>query len=74
MPGKEAPGMKWVRLYLLGYAILIAGVLAALWKTGVLQRIGAGWTGIALLIALGFGVMIAVSGSGTKESIEVDHT
>lgn len=66
--------MKWVRLYLLGYAILIAGVLAALWKAGVLQRIGAGWTGIALLIALGFGVMIAVSGSGNKESIEVDHT
>jgi hypothetical protein len=66
--------MKWVRMYLIGYVILIAGVLAALWKTGVLQRVGAGWTGIGLLIAIGFGVMIAVSGSGNKESIEVDHT
>jgi hypothetical protein len=36
--------------------------------------VGAGWTGIGLLIAIGFGVMIAVSGSGNKESIEVDHT
>ena len=66
--------MKWVRMYLIGYAILIAGILAALWKTNILQRVGAGWTAIGLLIAIGFGVMIAVSGSGTKESIEVDHT
>lgn len=66
--------MKWVRLYLLGYAIVMAGVLAALWKTGVLARVGAGWTAIGLLIAIGFGVMIAVSGSGTKQSVEVDHT
>jgi hypothetical protein len=66
--------MKWVRMYLIGYVILIAGILLAMWKTGVLQRIGAAWTGIGLLIAIGFGVMIAVSGSGTKESIEVDHT
>jgi hypothetical protein len=61
-------------MYLIGYAILIAGILAALWKTNILQRVGAGWTAIGLLVAIGFGVMIAVSGSGTKESIEVDHT
>jgi hypothetical protein len=61
-------------MYLIGYVILIAGILAALWKTNILQRVGAGWTAIGLLIAIGFGVMIAVSGSGTKESIEVDHT
>jgi len=66
--------MKWVGMYLLGYVILIAGVLAALWKTGFLQRIGAGWTAIGLLIAIGFGVMIAVAGSGTKSSIEVDRS
>ena len=29
---------------------------------------------LAPIIAIGFGVMIAVSGSGNKESIEVDHT
>jgi hypothetical protein len=66
--------MKWVRLYLIGYVILIAGVLLAMWRAGVLQRIGAAWTGIGLLIAIGFGVMIAVSGSGSKQSVEVDHT
>jgi hypothetical protein len=66
--------MKWVQMYLLGYAIMIVGIMAALWKTGVLARVGAGWTAIGLLIAVGLGVMIAVSGSGTKQSIEVDRT
>ena len=66
--------MKWVRMYLLGYVILMVGVLLALWKTNVLQHIGAAWTLIGLVIAIGLGVMIAVSGSGTKESIEVDRT
>jgi hypothetical protein len=66
--------MKWVQMYLLGYAIMIGGIVAALWKVGVLARVGAGWTAIGLLIALGLGVMIAVSGSGTKQSIEVDRT
>jgi hypothetical protein len=66
--------MKWVQMYLLGYAIMICGIMAALWKMGVLARVGAGWTAIGLLIALGLGVMIAVSGSGTKQSIEVDRT
>jgi hypothetical protein len=66
--------MKWVQLYLLGYVIMISGIIAALWKMGVLARVGAGWTAIGLVIAIGLGVMIAVSGSGTKQSIEVDRT
>jgi hypothetical protein len=66
--------MKWVQLYLLGYVIMVGGIVAALWKMGVLAQIGAGWTAIGLVIAIGLGVMIAVSGSGTKQSIEVDRT
>jgi hypothetical protein len=66
--------MKWVGLYMVGYVLLILGVVGALWKTGVLQHIGAAWAGIALLVILGFGVMIAVSASGTKESIDIDRS
>ena len=66
--------MKWVQMYLLGYVIMVGGIVAALWKMGVLARVGAGWTAIGLVIAIGLGVMIAVSGSGTKQSIEVDRT
>jgi hypothetical protein len=64
--------MKWSGLYLLGYVLLIVGVLLALWKIGVLASIGPVWTGIGLLIAIGLGIMMAVVNSGKKETIEVD--
>ena len=61
--------MKWTRLYLVGYVILIFGLLAGLWKMGVLTRVGAIWTLIGVVIAIGIGIMLAVSGRGNKESI-----
>ncbi len=60
-------------MFLLGYVIVIGGLLAALWKLGVLESIGATWTMIAVVIAVGIGIMIAVSRSGKKESIEIDR-
>ncbi len=60
-------------MFLLGYVIVIGGLLAALWKLGVLESIGATWTMIAVVIAVGIGTMIAVSRSGKKESIEIDR-
>ena len=65
--------MKWTGIYLVGYVILIGGVLAALWKLGVLADIGTTWTIIDVVIAVGVGIMLAVSSSGTKESIEIDR-
>ena len=65
--------MKWTGMYLLGYIVLIGGVLAALWKMGVLASIGTTWTVIGVVILIGFGIMIAVSNSGTKENIEIDR-
>jgi len=65
--------MKWTGIYLLGYVILIGGLLAALWKLGVLASIGTTWTVIGVVILIGFGIMIAVSHSGTKENIEIDR-
>jgi ABC-type uncharacterized transport system permease subunit len=65
--------MKWTRLYLIGYSILIIGLLAALWKAGVLASIGAGWTMIGILIAIGIGIMIAVTHSGSRENDEIDR-
>ena len=65
--------MKWTGMYLLGYVILIGGLLAALWKLGILATIGSTWTVIGVVIAIGIGIMISVSSSGTKESIEIDR-
>lgn len=65
--------MKWTGIYLVGYVILIGGLLAALWKLGILATIGTIWTLIGVVIAIGIGIMLAVSSSGTKENIEIDR-
>jgi hypothetical protein len=66
--------MKWTGMYLLGFVILFGGLLAALWKLGILATIGTTWTVIGVVIAIGIGIMVSVSSSGTKESIEIDRT
>ena len=66
--------MKWMRMYLAGYVIVLVGLIAALWKLGVLERVGPVWTTIGIVIAIGLGVMVSVSGSGSKETVEIDQT
>ena len=65
--------MKWAGMYLVGFIVLLGGVLAALWKLEILASIGTTWTLIGVAIAIGFGIMIAVSNSGTKENIEIER-
>ena len=65
--------MKWTGMYLLGFVILVGGLLAALWKLGILATIGTTWTVIGVVIVIGLGIMISVSSSGAKESIEIDR-
>jgi glycerol uptake facilitator-like aquaporin len=65
--------MKWTGMYFLGYALLIIGLLGALWKAGVLASIGTAWTLIGVVMAIGIGVMIAVTHSGSKENLEIDR-
>ncbi|MES2546909.1 MAG: hypothetical protein V4575_04325 [Pseudomonadota bacterium] len=59
--------MKWTGMFLVGYFILVGGILAALWKLGVLADVGTTWTLIGVVIAVGIGIMLAVSNSGSKE-------
>ena len=65
--------MKWTGMYLVGYVVLIIGALLALWKTGVLASVGPVWTGIGVIIAIGLGIILSVSHSGEKKTIEVDR-
>lgn len=65
--------VKWTGMYLVGFVILLGGVLAALWKLGILASIGITWTLIGIAIAIGLGIMIAVSNSGAKENIEIQR-
>ena len=64
--------MKWTGAYFVGYIVFLAGVLLALGKSGVLAQIGAAWTAIGVVIALGLGIMVAVANSGRKESISIE--
>jgi hypothetical protein len=65
--------VKWAGMFLFGFVILLGGVLAALWKLGVLARIGTTWTIIGVVIAVGVGIMISVGSSGAKENIQIDR-
>ena len=54
--------MRFINMYLAGYFILLIGALAALWYGGVLRHVSATWIVIGLVIAVGLGIMLAVSG------------
>jgi hypothetical protein len=60
-------------MYLVGFVVLIGGLLAALWKLGILASIGTTWTVIGVVIAIGIGIMVAVSNSGSKENIQIER-
>lgn len=53
--------MKFMKLYLVGYFVLLIGAVLALWQSGVLKQIPGIWIGIGAIVALGLGIMLAVS-------------
>jgi hypothetical protein len=53
--------MRFVNIYLIGYFILVLGAVLALWQAGILVRISGTWVAIGALIAIGLGIMLAVS-------------
>lgn len=53
--------MRFLQLYLIGYFILLFGAAWALWQSGILQRIPGVWLAIGAIVAVGLGIMLAVS-------------
>jgi hypothetical protein len=53
--------MRFVSIYLIGYFVLLAGAVLALWQAGILARLSPTWIAIGVLIAIGLGIMLAVS-------------
>jgi hypothetical protein len=70
---KQDVMMKWTGFYLIGYVILSCGLIAALWKMGVLASIGLAWSIIGIVIVLGLGIMLAVSSGGNRDKIEINR-
>ena len=65
--------MKWAGMYFVGFVLLVGGILAALWKLGLLASVSATWIVIGVVILMGIGIMISVANSGTKENIQIDR-
>jgi len=53
--------MRFIHLFLIGYFVLIIGVALGLWQSGVLNRVAPIWMAIGVIIAIGLGIMAAVS-------------
>jgi hypothetical protein len=58
--------MRFIHLYLVGYFVLVVGAVLALWQSGILARVSGIWIAIGVVIAVGLGIMLAVS-SGKPE-------
>jgi hypothetical protein len=55
--------MKYLKLYLVGYFVLLIGAGLALWQSGILDEIPGIWLAIGVIIAVGLGIMLAVASS-----------
>jgi hypothetical protein len=53
--------MRFIHLYLIGYFVLVVGAGLALWQAGILARVSGAWLAIGALIAIGLGIMLAVT-------------
>jgi hypothetical protein len=53
--------MRFINMYLVGYFVLLIGIGLALWKSGALNSVAPIWIAIGCIIALGIGIMMAVS-------------
>ena len=59
--GAVSGGALGYTLYLIGYFILLLGAGLALWQSGIMRQIPGVWLFIGALIAIGFGIMLAVA-------------
>ena len=53
--------MRFIHLYLIGYFVLVVGAVLALWQAGILARVSGAWVAIGMVIAVGLGIMLAVT-------------
>jgi hypothetical protein len=53
--------MRFLKIYLVGYFILLLGAAWALWQSGILEEIPGVWIAIGAVIAVGLGLMLAVA-------------
>jgi len=65
--------MRFIHLFLVGYFVLVLGVVLGLWQTGVLSHIAKIWTGVGVLFAVGIGIMMSVASGKPDITKEVER-
>lgn len=60
--------MRFIHLFLVGYAVLVMGVVLGLWQSGMLARVSPVWIGVGVLVAVGFGIMMSVASGKPSDS------
>jgi hypothetical protein len=57
--------MRFLHIYLVGYFLLVLGAGLTLWQSGALSRLGPLWVVIGAVVAVGLGVLLAVTSDKT---------
>ena len=65
--------MRFINLFLVGYAVLAVGGGIALWQLGVFSHVAPIWIVVGTLAAIGVGIMFAVSSGKPAVTHEVQR-
>ena len=65
--------MRFIHLFLVGYFVLVLGVVLGLWQTGMLSHIAPIWIGVGVLVAVGIGIMMSVASGKPDITKEVER-
>lgn len=61
--------MRSQRIFMIGYLFVMGAIIATLWKTGAIERMGTFWTLIIVAALVGIGIMLAVTRGGSEIKI-----
>jgi hypothetical protein len=64
--------VTFVRIYLVAYFVLFFGALFALWQSGALSQLPDSWVALAAIVAIGFGILLAVASGPRKVTTSRD--
>lgn len=65
--------MRFIHLFLAGYAVLAVGGGIALWQLGIFSRVAPIWIVVGVLAVIGVGIMLAVSSGKPAMTQEVQR-
>jgi hypothetical protein len=65
--------MRFIHLFLVGYAIAAIGGIVALWQLNILSRVSPVWIVVGILAVVGVGIMMSVSSGKPAITQEVQR-